>query len=235
MWAGGDLLLEVFIAGMLLVVSFFLMIAIFKYETAYTTYSRILVALSLTAPAAIGLMAIPAVVRVILCWVTSAFTVCSPRHSCCWSWDESSVRPLPQTQTDDQLRLADRGTDSRFYGFDALLAVSLSARIRTSSLAKARKGWGTRNVPSVPVFPRTIFWRSDLAAQLEALLCAGSALRTGLVRGLPSQRPADFDFVGRRPWAPGGALDPLDGLFEGLDMQSQKPATSSLDSVKGRR
>src|SRR3981081_2425060 len=47
--------------GMLLVVSFFLMIAIFKYETAYTTYSRILVALSLTAPASIGLMAIPAV------------------------------------------------------------------------------------------------------------------------------------------------------------------------------
>jgi hypothetical protein len=37
------------------------MIAIFKYETAYTTYSRILVALSLTAPASIGLMAIPAV------------------------------------------------------------------------------------------------------------------------------------------------------------------------------
>ena len=61
MWAGGDLLLEVFIAGMLLVVSFFLMIAIFKYETAYTTYSKILVALSLTAPASVGLMAIPAV------------------------------------------------------------------------------------------------------------------------------------------------------------------------------
>jgi len=61
MWAGGDLLLEVFIAGMLLVVSFFLVIAIFKYETAYTTYSKILVALSLTAPASVGLMAIPAV------------------------------------------------------------------------------------------------------------------------------------------------------------------------------
>ena len=61
MWAGGDLLLEVFIAGMLLVVSFFLVIAIFKYEAAYTTYSKILVALSLTAPASVGLMAIPAV------------------------------------------------------------------------------------------------------------------------------------------------------------------------------
>lgn len=46
---------------MLLVVSFFLMIAIFKYEAAYTTYSKILVALSLTAPASVGLMAIPAV------------------------------------------------------------------------------------------------------------------------------------------------------------------------------
>jgi hypothetical protein len=61
MWAGGDLLLEVFISGMLLVVSFFLVIAIFKYEAAYTTYSKILVALSLTAPASVGLMAIPAV------------------------------------------------------------------------------------------------------------------------------------------------------------------------------
>ena len=61
MWAGGDLLLEVFIASMLLVVSFFLVIAIFKYEAAYTTYSKILVALSLTAPASVGLMAIPAV------------------------------------------------------------------------------------------------------------------------------------------------------------------------------
>jgi hypothetical protein len=63
MWAGGDLLLEVFIAGMLLVVSFLLVIAIFKYEAAYTTYSKILVALSLTAPASVGLMAIPAVGR----------------------------------------------------------------------------------------------------------------------------------------------------------------------------
>lgn len=61
MWAGGDLLLEVFIASMLLVVSFFLVIAIFKYEAAYITYSKILVALSLTAPAAVGFMAIPAV------------------------------------------------------------------------------------------------------------------------------------------------------------------------------
>lgn len=61
MWAGGDLLLEIFIAGMLLMVSFSLVIAIFKYEAAYTTYSKILVALSLTAPASVGLIAIPAV------------------------------------------------------------------------------------------------------------------------------------------------------------------------------
>lgn len=61
MWAGGDLLLEIFIVGMLLMVSFFLVIAIFKYEAAYTTYSKILFALSLTAPASVGLMAIPAV------------------------------------------------------------------------------------------------------------------------------------------------------------------------------
>ena len=61
MWAGGDLVLEVFIAGILLVVSFFLVIAIFKYEAAYTFYSKILVTLSLTAPASVGLMAISAV------------------------------------------------------------------------------------------------------------------------------------------------------------------------------
>lgn len=61
MWAGGDLALEVLIAGMLLVVTFFLALAIFKYEAAYTTYSRVLIALSLTAPASVGIIAIPAV------------------------------------------------------------------------------------------------------------------------------------------------------------------------------
>jgi hypothetical protein len=61
MWAGGDMLLEVFIAGMVLVVTFFLVLVIANAEVAYATYSKILLALSLTAPIAIGLMAIPAV------------------------------------------------------------------------------------------------------------------------------------------------------------------------------
>lgn len=60
MWAGGDLVLEVFIGGMLLVVSFFLVLVIFRYEAAYTTYSRILLAVSLTAPASVGLIVMPA-------------------------------------------------------------------------------------------------------------------------------------------------------------------------------
>ena len=43
-----------------------------------------------------------------------------------------------------------------------------------------------------------ICWRSDLAAQLVSLLCAGSALRTGWVRSLPSQRPGGFRLRSRR-------------------------------------
>jgi len=61
MWAGGDMLLEVFIAGMLLVVTFFLVLVISHAEAAYETYSKILLAVSVTAPVSIGLMAIPAV------------------------------------------------------------------------------------------------------------------------------------------------------------------------------
>src|SRR3984885_2032538 len=37
-----------------------------------------------------------------------------------------------------------------------------------------------------------ICWRSDLAAQLVSLLCAGSALRTGRGLSLPSQRSGGF-------------------------------------------
>jgi hypothetical protein len=39
-----------------------------------------------------------------------------------------------------------------------------------------------------------ICWQSDLAAQSVSLFCAGSALRTGWVRSLPSQRPGGFRF-----------------------------------------
>ena len=61
MWAGGDLALEVLVAGMLLVVTFLAALAIFKYEEAYTTYSKIMVALSLTFPASVGIIAISAI------------------------------------------------------------------------------------------------------------------------------------------------------------------------------
>ena len=61
MWAGGDLMLEFFICGMLLVVTFFLVLVIYKYETAYTHYAKVLVAVSMTLPASVGLIAIPAV------------------------------------------------------------------------------------------------------------------------------------------------------------------------------
>jgi hypothetical protein len=61
MYAGGDLMLEVFIAGMLLVVSFFLVLVIHESDPAYTIYSKVLLGLSLTAPLSVGLIAIPAV------------------------------------------------------------------------------------------------------------------------------------------------------------------------------
>jgi hypothetical protein len=61
MYAGGDLMLEVFICGMFLVVTFFLALVIYKSEPAYTTYSKILLGVSLTAPLSVGLLFIPAV------------------------------------------------------------------------------------------------------------------------------------------------------------------------------
>lgn len=61
MWAGGDVVLEFFICGMLLVVSFFLVLVIFRSETAYTYYSKVVLAISVTAPVSVGLIAIPVV------------------------------------------------------------------------------------------------------------------------------------------------------------------------------
>ena len=61
MWAGGDLMLELFICGMLLVVSFFLVLVIRQSETAYTMYSKVAFALSVSAPVSVGVIAIPAV------------------------------------------------------------------------------------------------------------------------------------------------------------------------------
>ena len=61
MWAGGDLMLELFICGMLLSVTFLLVLEIYKSETAYTMYAKVMVGVSLTAPLSVGLIAIPAV------------------------------------------------------------------------------------------------------------------------------------------------------------------------------
>ncbi len=61
MWAGGDLILEFFIAGMLLVPTLLLVLVIRKFERAYTKYSQTLLAISLTAPISVGLFLIPAV------------------------------------------------------------------------------------------------------------------------------------------------------------------------------
>jgi hypothetical protein len=49
MYAFGDLLLEMFIAGALLVPTVLLVIVIRKSEPAYTAYSKVLLALSLSA------------------------------------------------------------------------------------------------------------------------------------------------------------------------------------------
>jgi hypothetical protein len=61
MWAGGDLALELFIVGMLLVMTFILVLVIAKSESAYTIYSKTLVGISLTAPLSVAMIAIPAV------------------------------------------------------------------------------------------------------------------------------------------------------------------------------
>ena len=50
MYAGGDLILGVFIAGLFLMPTIVLVLVIRKSETAYTRYSQILLGLSLTAP-----------------------------------------------------------------------------------------------------------------------------------------------------------------------------------------
>lgn len=61
MWAGGDLMLELFICGMLLAVTFVLVLVIYKHETAYTNYAKVVLGLSVTLPASVGLIAVPAV------------------------------------------------------------------------------------------------------------------------------------------------------------------------------
>lgn len=61
MFAFGDLLLGLFIGGLFLIPTFFLVLVIRKSELAYTRYSQTLLGLSITAPISLGILAIPAV------------------------------------------------------------------------------------------------------------------------------------------------------------------------------
>ena len=61
MWAGGDMILGVFIFCLFLAPSFFLVLVMRHSEALYTGYTKLLFALSLTAPASVGLFAIPMV------------------------------------------------------------------------------------------------------------------------------------------------------------------------------
>ena len=61
MWAGGDMILGVFIFCLFLVPTFFLVLVVRKSEPLYTGYAKVLFVLSLTAPASVALFAIPAI------------------------------------------------------------------------------------------------------------------------------------------------------------------------------
>src|SRR5579863_2840297 len=59
MYAGGDLVLEVFICFLFLVPTVALVFVIRKSESYYTAYAKVLLGLSLTAPISVGLLLIP--------------------------------------------------------------------------------------------------------------------------------------------------------------------------------
>ena len=59
MYAGGDLMLEIFICFLFLVPTVALVFVIRKSESAYTAYAKVLLGLSLTAPISLGFLIIP--------------------------------------------------------------------------------------------------------------------------------------------------------------------------------
>ena len=59
MYAGGDLMLEIFICFLFLVPTVALVFVIRKSESAYTAYAKVLLGLSLTAPISVVSLAIP--------------------------------------------------------------------------------------------------------------------------------------------------------------------------------
>lgn len=71
MYAAGDLMLGIFIGCMFLVPTFLLALVTRKSEDLYTTYSKILLGLSLTAPLCAGVLSIPAVSQgtMLLGWI----------------------------------------------------------------------------------------------------------------------------------------------------------------------
>jgi hypothetical protein len=61
MYAGGDLILGIFIGCMFLVPTFLLVLVVRESENLYTGYAKVLLGLSLTAPLSLGVLSIPAV------------------------------------------------------------------------------------------------------------------------------------------------------------------------------
>jgi len=59
MWAGGDLMLEIFIGFLFLWPTIALVFVIRKSELFYTTYAKVLLGLSVTAPLSLGFMFVP--------------------------------------------------------------------------------------------------------------------------------------------------------------------------------
>jgi hypothetical protein len=80
MWAGGDMVLGVFICCLFMVPTFVLVLVARKSEPLYAGYSKVLFFVSLTAPASIGLLAIPAISRSngLLGWVCMWRLLASP-------------------------------------------------------------------------------------------------------------------------------------------------------------
>jgi hypothetical protein len=56
MWAGGDLILDIFIACLFMVPTVFLILVTARFEVFYTAYSKFLLALSLSAPVCLGVL-----------------------------------------------------------------------------------------------------------------------------------------------------------------------------------
>lgn len=61
MYAGGDLMLELMIGCMLLVPTAVLVFILRNYEDSYMTYSKVLLAVSITCPLSVGIISIPAI------------------------------------------------------------------------------------------------------------------------------------------------------------------------------